>query len=444
VTVLSLALVTNAPAQETDLAARLTPETFTLDNGMDVVVIPDHRVPVVTHMVWYRIGSADEKPGKSGLAHFLEHLMFKGTKKVEGGEFAKTVSRNGGQNNAFTSYDFTAYFQRIALDRLPLLMEMEADRMVNLTLNDETVYPERDVVLEELSMRTGNNPAAQLGFQISAALYQNHHYGIPLGGWRHETGALTTEDALDWYKTYYAPNNAILIVAGDITAEQLKPLAEKYYGRLKPRKVPERARHTEPPQIAARQVVLEDARVRQPSWSREYLAPSANSGEGNESVSLEVLAYILGGSNNSRLFKRLVIEEGKAAGAYASYFAQTLNDTTFSLGFTPSSGASLDEVEALIEEEIARLLKDGVTDEEIGKTIKTLQSDAIYALDSQMGLSINFGLALTTGRSVEDIVSWPARIGTVTADDVNAVAKKVLDPKRSVTGQLLPQGGAQS
>ena len=364
--------------------------------------------------------------------------MFKGTKKIPPGEFNKTVSRNGGQDNAFTSYDLTAYFQKIALDRLPLLMGMESDRMANLVLTDEIVYPERDVVLEELSLRTGNNPASQLGFQMSAALYQNHHYGIPLGGWRHETGALTTQDAVDWYKTYYAPNNAILIVAGDITAEQLKPLAEKYYGRLKRKKVPHRVRHTEPPHIAARQVVLRDARVRQSSWSREYLAPSTNTGEGKESVALEVLAYILGGSNNSRLFTRLVIEEGKAAGASASYFAETLNDTSFSLGFTPRPGVSLDVVELLIEQEIARLLAEGVTDEEVNKTIKTLQSDAIYALDSQMGLSIAFGLALTTGGSVEDIVSWPERIGSVTVEDVNAVAKKVLDPKRSVTGRLLP------
>jgi zinc protease len=436
---LSVGTISLGWAQEVDLGARLQPESFTLKNGMQVVVIPDHRVPVVTHMVWFRVGAADEQMGKSGLAHFLEHLMSKGTKKLKPREFSSIVARNGGQRNAFTSYDFTAYFQRIALDRLPLVMSMQADILENLILTEGPVLSERDVVLEEMALRVENNPSAILGLQMNAALYQNHHYGTPLGGWRHELGALTLDDAVAWYDRYYAPNNAILIVAGDITAAELKPLAQKYYGPLKRRAVPERIRHVEPPQVAPRRVELRDARVQQPSWVRDYLAPSTNSGAGNESVSLEVLAYILGGSNNSRLFKKLVIEDGSAAGVRVGYSAEALNDTSFTVSATPRAGHELSEIEGLVDQEIARLLSEGVTEDEVAKAVKTLQGDAIYSLDNQMSLAQAFGVALTTGGSVQDVVTWPKRVGEVTAADVNAVAQKVLLIERSVTGQLLPK-----
>ena len=249
-------------------AAVFNPETFTLDNGMQVVVITNRRAPVVTHHVWYRIGSSDSPPGKSGLPHFHEHLMFKATKDLASGEFSKEVARNGGNENAFTGPDYTGYFQTIAKDRLELVMRMEADRMTNLVLAEDEVLRERDVVLEERSMRVDNNPSARFSEQMNAAQFLHHPYRMPVIGWRHEIEAYTREDSLEFYRTWYAPNNAILLVAGDIDAAELKPLAEKYYGSIPAREIPERVRVQEPPQAAARTVTLRDERVRQPSWLR--------------------------------------------------------------------------------------------------------------------------------------------------------------------------------
>src|SRR6201987_283083 len=206
------------------------PTSFTLDNGLQVVVIPDHRTPVVTQIIWYKVGSADETPGKSGLAHFLEHLMFKGTAKHPAGEFSKTVLQVGGNENAFTSTDYTGYFQRVPRDQLGRLIEFEADRMTGLILKDENVLPERDVVLEEFNMRVANNPDARLTEQMMAALYLNHPYGRPVIGWPQEIEKLDREDALAFYKRFYAPNTAILIIAGDVEANEVRPLVEKFYG----------------------------------------------------------------------------------------------------------------------------------------------------------------------------------------------------------------------
>src|ERR1700752_5049955 len=208
------------------------PASFTLQHGMQVVVIPDHRTPVVTHMIWYKVGSADETPGKSGLAHFLEHLMFKGTAKHPAGEFSQTVLKVGGNENAFTSVDYTGYCQRIPRDQLGRMMEFEADRMTGLVLKDENVLPERDVVLEEYNMRVANNPDARLNEQMMAALYLNHPYGRPVIGWHHEIEKLSREDALAFYRRFYAPNNAILVIAGDVDVTEVRTLAEQTFGKV--------------------------------------------------------------------------------------------------------------------------------------------------------------------------------------------------------------------
>ncbi|TNE37383.1 MAG: insulinase family protein [Alphaproteobacteria bacterium] len=432
-----------ASADDLDFSERLKPETFTLRNGMQVVVIPDHRVPVVTHMVWIKIGAADEAVGRSGLAHLLEHLMSSGTKKLKPREFSQIVARNGGLRNAFTSYDYTGYFQRIALDRLPLMMEMQADLMANLTMSEDKVASEKQVVLEERSFRVENNPAAILNNEVNAALFRNQHYGLPVIGWRHEIEGLTREDALNWYRTYYAPNNAILVVAGDITAEELKPLARKYYGKLKRRKVPERIRANEAEPLAAVRIEMKDVRVKQPSFQRAYLAPSARTGEPREAEALEVLAYILGGSNNSHLYKQLVINDRVAAAVRVFYGSTAVNDTDLTISATPSQTADLEALERAIDSEVARLLSEGVSEEEVAKAIKTLKGDAIYALDSQSNLANLFGRELATGGTIDDVLQWPQRLSAVTAQDVNAVARKVIQPHRSVTGLLLPEEAAQ-
>src|SRR5712672_1371903 len=271
------------------------PASFTLSNGLQVVVIPDHRTPVVTEMIWYKVGSADETPGKSGIAHFLEHLMFKGTVKNPAGRFSQVVATVGGQENAFTAADYTGYFQRVPRDQLKTMMEFEADRMTGLVLTDEAVRTELQVVLEEQNMRVANNPGARLGEQMEAALYLNHPYQRPIIGWRQEIEKLTRDDALAFYKRFYTPNNAILIVAGDVAAEEVKTLAEATYGKVaRVTEVAPRHRPQEPAQIAARTVTLADARVTQPSVQRYYLVPSYTSAKPGESEALEVLSHILG------------------------------------------------------------------------------------------------------------------------------------------------------
>src|SRR5262244_4139201 len=266
---------------------------FKLANGLEVVVIPDHRTPVITHMVWYRVGAADETPGKSGLAHFLEHLLFKGTKKNPQGLFSQTVATIGGQENAFTSSDYTGYFQRTSREHLKMLMEFEADRMTGLVLTDDVVKPELQVVLEEQNMRVANNPGARLSEQMEAALYLNHPYQRPIIGWRQEIEKLTRDDALAFYRRFYTPNNAILVVAGDVTAEEVRKLAEETYGKV-PRvaEIKPRARPREPEQQAARTVTLADARVTQPSVSRYYLVPSSSTAQPGESEALDVLGHV--------------------------------------------------------------------------------------------------------------------------------------------------------
>jgi zinc protease len=263
-TTLTLIALAGSLATSSLAAQQRGPEIadFTLANGLELVVIPDHRAPVVTHMIWYRVGAADETPGKSGLAHFLEHLMFKGTAKNPAGKFSQVVARIGGQENAFTSQDYTGYFQRVPSDQLKTVMEFEADRMTGLQLTDEVVLPERNVILEEQNQRVGNNPRARLAEQIEAALYLNHPYGKPVIGWRHEMEELSRDDAIGFYRRFYAPNNAVVVIAGDVSTAQARALAEETYGNIaRHAAMPPRKRAQEPPPAAARTVTLADARV---------------------------------------------------------------------------------------------------------------------------------------------------------------------------------------
>ena len=417
-------------------AALFDPETFTLDNGLEVIVVSNHRAPVVAHWLWYRIGSSDSPPGKSGLPHYLEHLMFKGTDDIPPGEFSKIVARNGGNDNALTGADFTAYYQTIAKDRLELVMTMEADRMTNLVLTDDQALPERDVVLEERRSRIDNDPGALLGERLNALQYLHHPYRLPIIGWYHEMQSYTREDALDFYETWYAPNNAILIVSGDITAEELRPLAEKTYGKIPARPVPDRVRVTEPPQISARRVTMEDARVGQPSLVISYLAPSLASEGKEHAYPLEVFSEILGGGGTSRLYRKLVIERGIAVSAGAYYRGSTLDETTFRIYGSPADGVSLEELEAAILEEVELVLAEGISEDEAARVKKRMQAEAIYALDSLSGAARIFGIALTTGRTVADVEAYPERIGAVTVEQMAAAAEAVLKPERSVTGYL--------
>jgi zinc protease len=410
---------------------------FKLTNGLEVVVIPDHRTPVVTHMLWYRVGSADETAGRSGLAHFLEHLMFKGTKTNPMGLFSQTVATIGGEENAFTSSDYTGYYQRVTREHLKSMMEFEADRMTGLVLTDEVVKPELNVVLEEQNMRVANNPSARLDEQLDAALYLNHPYGRPIIGWRQEIEKLNRDDALAFYKRFYTPNNAILVIAGDVTGEEVKTLAEATYGKVeRVTEVAPRMRPLEPVQEASRTVTLADPRVTQPSVLRYYLAPSATSAP-DESEALEVMAHVLGRGSNSRLYQALVFDQSIAVSASAVYYSTALDYSRLSVGGTPKPGTTLQQLEQAIDAVIADFIEKGPTGDELDRAKNKLIAEAAYAQDNQSTLARWYGAALATGGTVEKVAAWPDRVRTVTADQVREAARRWLDKRRSVTGYLI-------
>lgn len=422
-----------------------TVSTFKLDNGMDVVVIEDHRAPVVVHMVWYRIGSADESPGHSGIAHFLEHLMFQGTKEVAPGDLSKIVSAQGGSDNAFTTLDYTAYFQRVASDRLDLMMKLEADRMRNLNLTEEDVTTERQVILEERNERTDSDPGALLGEQMAAAQYMNHPYGTPVIGWRHEMEALSRQDALDFYRANYAPNNAILVVAGDVTPEEVLAMAKVHYGPVPPSDlINPRVRPTEPPQLAERRMVLADERVAQPYVFRTYLAPERNPGDQRQAAALKLLAELLGGNpTTSVLARALQFDTQKAVYTAAFYDGMSLDHDTFGLVVVPVPGQGLQETEDAMDAVLTKFLADGVNAEDFARIKAQVRASEIYGRDNVQGLARTYGAALSVGLSVQDVQDWADILQEVTADEVMAAAKMVLDRKQAVTGWLTKEEAAE-
>ncbi|SLN60874.1 Protease 3 precursor [Falsiruegeria litorea R37] len=436
------AAVCSATALWAEQEQREKVTTFTLDNGMDVVVIEDHRAPVVQHMAWYRAGSADEPIGSSGVAHYLEHLLFKATDKLESGEFSATVAANGGRDNAFTSYDYTAYFQRVAADRLELMMQMESDRMRNIRLTERDIVTERDVILEERNQRTDSNPRALFGEQLNASQYLNHRYGVPIIGWRHEMEELDMEDALSFYQTYYSPNNAILIVSGDVEPKEVKRLASEYYGVIPANPdLPERVRSQEPPQTAARRIVYEDARVAQPYVHRSYLAPERDPGEQEQAAALFMLAQLLGGGTTSYLNEKLQFDTQTAVYVGAFYNGTSLDDTTFDLIVVPSEGVSLKEAEDAMDAAVVEFIAEGVDLDDLDRIKMQLRASQIYARDDVDRIANRYGQALTSGLTVEDVQAWPDILQAVTGEDVIAAAKSVIQPETSVTGWLMRKQG---
>lgn len=420
-------------------AAFAAPVTeFTLNNGLQVVVIEDHRAPVVTQMLWYKTGRADEPAGQSGIAHFFEHLMFKGTDTVAAGEFSAIVAANGGSDNAFTSNDYTAYFQRIAADKLPDMMRLEADRMANLNLSAENVATELRVILEERAQRVESEPSALFREQLSAAQYLNHPYGIPVIGWRHEMQGLSREKALAFYKTHYAPNNAILVVAGDVDPAQVKTLAQTHYGPLPPSTtLPPRIRPAEPPQLAARRLQMADSRVAQPYISRSYLAPERNAGDQTQAAALTILARILGGSGTTSVLARaLQFDSQTAVYTSAAYDGTAVDPTTFGLVVVPSAGVSLTDAEAALDAALAKFMAQGVNADDLARIKTQIRAEQIYARDNVGDLARMYGAALAVGLTVQDVQDWPAVLDAVTARDVMNAASQVLRAETSVTGWL--------
>jgi zinc protease len=419
-------------------------ESFTLPNGLQVVVLPSGRAPIVTQFVIYKAGSADEVFGKTGVAHFLEHMMFKGTATVGPTEFSRIVSRNGGRDNAYTTYDSTGYYQTVAPDRLELVMRMEADRMANLRITEKELIPERQVVLEERRMRTDNSPGALLDEAVQEQLFGRHKpYGMPVVGYVDDIKRLGVGDLMAFYMKFYAPNNAILIVAGDTTAEQVRKLAEKHYGPVAARKVePRRRPATGAPDLPQR-VIRADVRVAEPRWARHYLAPSYRTGETQHAYALQVLAHLLGGGETSRLWRALVVDGKLALSAWASYSPTSLGLTTFDLGVHPAPTTPMVEVESAIGSQLGKLIDEGVTAEDVERSQNRLLAGAIYAQDSLASGPRTYAATLSIGGTIADIDAWPQRIAAVTPADVIAAARHVWRPEGLVTAMLTPQGGSR-
>ncbi|MBN8632125.1 MAG: insulinase family protein [Rhodobacterales bacterium] len=430
---IALALIFALPTH-----AEVPVTTFTLDNGLNVVVIEDHRAPVVVQMIWYRVGAADEPAGHSGIAHFLEHLMFKGTEKVAPNAFSGIVEAQGGDDNAFTSWDYTAYFQRIAADRLDLVMEMEADRMRNLRLTEDDVTTERQVILEERAQRTDTDPGALLMEQMRAAQFLNTPYGVPVIGWRHEMEALSRDDALSYYERFYAPNNATLVIAGDVTPDKVKVLAEKYYGPLKPSEgIVPRIRPQEPPQLTERRMVLEDERVSEPYVFRTYLAPERDPGNQREAAALTVLAELLGGNGQTSVLARaLQFDTQVAVYSSAFYDGTSIDDATFGLMVMPAQGVTLEKAEAEMDRVLAEFLEKGPDPAALERIRTQVRAGEIYARDNVESLANRYGQELSVGLTMTDIEGWDEALAAVTAEDVMAAAHKVLDRRNAVTGWL--------
>ncbi len=410
---------------------------FRLENGLDVVVIPDRRAPVVTHMVYYRNGAADDPHGKSGIAHFLEHLMFKGTQKHPKGAFSEIVSELGGQENAFTGHDYTAYFQRVAAEHLGTVMELEADRMTGLVLDEPEVLSERDVILEERKMHVDADPASQLYESLQSALYTHHPYGTPIIGWQHEIETLGREDALAYYRRFYTPENAILLVAGDVTEAVVRPLAEATYGRLPRRnEAPVRQRPQEPPAHTERMITLRDAKVEQPTAYRMYLAPSHTTASGNDAHALEVLSQLLGGSSSSLMYRELVVEQEAAVNVSSWYRNDAVDQGYFGLYAVPREGVSLSDLDTRMDALIDRVIEQGVDEADLARARTRLVADLIYAQDSQAHLARIYGATLATGGAISDVRDWPERIEAITNSDIMRVAKTYLVRRTAVRGHL--------
>ena len=434
----SLASLAVAAAAERPQASPRVSE-FKLKNGLQVLVIPDARAPVVTQMIWYKVGAADEPRGSSGIAHFLEHLMFKGTELIPLGQFSKIIARNGGEDNAFTNHDVTAYFQRVAKDRLPKVMEMEADRMANLRLSEEDVVTERNVILEERRSRVDNDPGSILQEQMMAALYSNHPYGIPIIGWEHEIEALDRDDALSFYRRFYAPNNAVLVIAGDVEPEEARRLAEETYGKLAPNDdVNGRIRPQEPQRFAPVKVTLEDPRAGRITVQRYYLAPSYASAAPGEAEALDLLMRVAAAGSVSKIYKRLVVEDKKAANAGGWYSDSGLDSGRLGFYAVAAEGVTAEELDQAIGGVIERLREEGVTQEELDRARASYIAEFVYTQDSQSRMARHYGWRLAIGMTVADVEEWPDRLKRVTVGDLREAARKYLVDKNSVTGYLLP------
>jgi zinc protease len=414
---------------------------FALANGMQVLVIPDHRAPVATQMLWFRVGAVDDPPGISGLAHFFEHMMFRGTKAYPDDAFSQIVAKNGGETNAFTDHDYTAFYEQIAKDRLPLAMKLEADRLANLDLSDSHVGPERDVVLEERRMRVDNEPQSLMAEQMRAALHLSHPYGRPVIGWAEEVRRIDRVSAQDFYDHHYAPNNATLVIAGDVTPEEVRQMAQDAYGKVASRTLAPRAEFAEPPRMAETRMTIVRADARVPIFSRLYRVPSYAQGTPGQGEGLEVYSQLLGGDQTSVLYRVLVEQKKLATDVGASYDGYARDAGEFSVYAVPRPGVPLDQLEKAVDQVLQVNTLALPRDNDLTRAKTELVASVTYRRDSQFSLASAYGQALTIGLTVDDVNEWPARIRAVNAEAVRKAAQ-TLSKRQAVTAYLIP-GGAK-
>ncbi len=425
-------LLTTRPAA----AKVFDPDVFTLKNGLTVVVVENHRAPIVSHMVWYKVGAADEPAGKTGLAHLLEHLMFKGTSAVPAGRFSRIVAERGGIDNAMTSRDFTAYYQRIAAEHLPLVIKLEADRMAHLKLAEADFQSESEVVREERRQRVENEPGAMLSERLSMALWMNHPYARPIGGFDSEIRGLTRADALAFHKRWYAPENAILLVAGDVTPAWVRELAESTFERIPRGQTPKRLRPPVEAPAADIRIAFSAPTVRQAKWYRTTLAPSCGTADGKTVAAFEVLAEILGGGATSRLYRAMVLDDKLAVGVSASHNGMALGPGNFSVAATPMPGHTPEELSAAVEKAIAAIARDGVGADELARVTSRLLAERVFARDDLFAAPQALAQALAVGCSIATIENFGDDVAALSVDDIRAAARTLTGP--TAQGILTP------
>ncbi len=410
----------------------------TLANGLKVVVQEDHRSPVVVAQVWYRAGSIDEYNGTTGVAHVLEHMMFKGTRQFPAGQFSRMVAAAGGKENAFTSRDYTVYFQQLEKSKLALSMKLEADRMANLQLTDAEFAKEIQVVMEERRWRTDDKPQALVAEQYMSTALQVHPYGRPVIGWMNDIQNMTGQDARNWYHTWYAPNNATLVVVGDVKPEQVFALANKYYGVLKPHKLPVRKPQVEPEQKGERRITVQ-APAKNPYLLMGYIAPTFKGSADWEPYALEILTGVLDGNAASRLNRNLVRRDRSAVEVSAGYDMINRGPSQFEFDATPSEGTSVADLEIAIRGEIETLKNEGVTEEELQRVKAQVIAADVYKRDSMFNQAMEIGQLESTGHSWRDLADYTKRLQTVTPEQVQAVARKYLVDEHLTVAILDPQ-----
>jgi zinc protease len=443
-TLFALLLATAVTAPAASAPAPSAPSTsaaqtfqFSLPNGMQVLVIPDHRAPVVTQMLWFKVGAVDDPPGISGVAHFFEHMMFRGTKQTPGDLFSQTVAKNGGEDNAFTTHDYTAFYEQIAVDRLKLAMGLEADRMVNLDLSESNVGTERDVVLEERRMRVENNPQALMGEQMEAALHMSHPYGRPVLGWAEEVRRIDKMSAQDFYKHHYAPNNAALIVAGDVTPEQIRVMAQAEFGKVAARPLQPRSEFSEPPRLTETRMTLVRPDIQVPLFQRIYRVPSYAQASPGQAEGLETLAQVMGGDQTATLYRVLVEEKKLATDAGASYDGYARDAGEFSVYAVPRAGVSLETLEKAVDQVMQTFSASQAKTGDLTRAKTQLIASVTYRRDSQFAMASAYGQALMIGLTVDDVNEWPSRIRAVDAPGVQKAAQRLFR-RNAVTAYLLP------